>query len=178
MRRQRSRPNALAVGNAAAEPDTGEVEFTWEALHESGFVGFVRLSESKAAEVPQGPGVYVVYRSSTVRPVFLPENKAGLRDHTVPVEGLTGKWVEGAQVVYIGKAIRLRRRIGEYRRFGAGTADNHVGGCCVFQLADHADVLIAWRVTAAGESPEDTEKELIGQFKAQYRSRPFANHLG
>lgn len=171
-----SRDNARF--KAAAKPDTGKVEFTREALQENGFVGFVRLAESKTAGVPQVPGVYVAYRPSMIRPAFLPENKAGLCDRTEPTDELAGRWVEGAQVVYIGETNRLRGRIGEYRRFGAGTAGNHVGGCSVFQLADHADLLVAWRVTADEESPVDAKKKLIGQFRAWYGSRPFANHIG
>lgn len=161
-----------------AELDTGEVEFTREGLQENGFAGFVRLNESSPGDVPRAPGVYVAYRSSAADPEFLPRNKAGLRDRTVAVDVLADNWVDGVQVVYIGRTGGLRRRIHQFRRFGAGIADNHVGGCYVFQLADHADLLVAWRTTTAPESPEDAKKELIGQFKARYGQRPFANRLG
>jgi excinuclease UvrABC nuclease subunit len=84
--------------------------------------------------------------------------------------------VDGAQVVYIGKATALRKRIAQYRRFGAGTSDAHWGGRYIWQLQDQADLLVAWRVTAAAETARAVETALIGHFMARYRGRmPFAN---
>lgn len=105
------------------------MEFTREGLQENGFAGFVGLNESEPGDVPQAPGVYVAYRLSTADPVFLPRNGAGLRDRMVSVDVLADNWVDGVQVLYIGRTGSLCRRIDQFRRFGAGIADNHVGGC-------------------------------------------------
>ena len=153
------------------------MEFTREEMELSGFAGFVRLSGSKAADVPMAPGIYVIYRPSTSQPVFLPTSEAGLRrDPSQPTDIVARKWVDGAQVIYIGKATSLRKRITQYRRFGAGTSDAHWGGRYIWQLDDQVELLVAWRVTAAGETPRAAETALIGQFMARHSGRmPFAN---
>lgn len=43
-----------------------------------------------------------------------------LTDETVDPDVLHGRWVEGAHVVYIGKADALRRRLKQFADFGAG----------------------------------------------------------
>lgn len=160
-----------------AEPDTGAVEFTREALERSGFAGFIRLSSAITADVPSAPGVYVIYRTDTTRPTFLPQSQAGhRRDPSQSPDMVDREWVDGAQVVYIGKATALRKRIAQYRRFGASTSDAHWGGRYIWQLQDQADLLVAWRVTAAAETARAAETALIGHFMSRYRGRmPFAN---
>jgi len=159
------------------EPDNEPVEFTREEMELSGFAGFVELSGSRTADVPMVPGVYIIYRPSTTQPVFLPTSGAGRRrDPSQPTDVMARKWVDGAQVIYIGKATSLRKRIAQYRRFGAGTSDAHWGGRYIWQLDDQLELLVAWRVMAAGETPRAEETALIGRFMARYEGRmPFAN---
>jgi hypothetical protein len=153
------------------------MQFTQKALEICGFAGSIQLSSSKDADVPKVAGVYVVYRPTTDCPVFLSESKAGLTDQSKPADVVKRKWVDGAQVVYIGYSAVLQRRIDQCRKFGAGTANNHGGGCFIWQLGDHADLLVAWRATADGETPPAAKTALIKHFMDSHKGRmPFANH--
>ncbi|WP_208853184.1 hypothetical protein [Streptomyces albofaciens] len=80
---------------------------TWRDLEDRGFRGFVRFDELPSTDVPPESGIYVVLRSFSASPRFLatsPTGRRGDRDPTVSIDQLATKWVEGAQLVYIGKA--------------------------------------------------------------------------
>ncbi len=159
---------------------------TWTkaGLAEAGFVGFVPFDELPLVDVPTMPGVYVVLRPGAAMPVFLEQSPAGWfkgKDPSVDVERLERKWVSGAGVVYIGKAGvepsgggGLRRRLGQYRRHGAGEAVGHWGGRFVWQLRDSAQLRVAWKVTSDLDS-EDVESALIADFVGVFGRLPFAN---
>lgn len=150
----------------------------------SGFVGWVPFSQLTDADVPAGPGVYVVVRRSTEPPHFLNVSPAGHfkgMDPTVPIAELAVLWVPGAHTVYIGKANRgaggrrgLRHRLTEFRKYGAGVRIGHRGGRRIWQLADHDELLVGWRVTDDAQA-RTTERALIAAFRAHYGARPFAN---
>lgn len=157
---------------------------TTEPIDLSGFSGWVPFADLPEADVPTGPGVYVVVRPSDDPPVFLDVSPAGhfkAKDPTVPVAELQALWVPGTRIVYIGKASLgssgrrgLRKRLDEYRRFGAGEPVGHSGGRRIWQLADHDRLLVGWRVTPDADAPK-TETEMIAQFRDRYGVRPFAN---
>ncbi|WP_127571809.1 hypothetical protein [Georgenia faecalis] len=153
-------------------------------LRASNFEGFVTFAELPDSDVPEAPGVYVVLRERADAPAFLGASVAGMfkgRTPSVSVERLEGKWVDDVPVLYIGKATQgstsrrgLRKRLNEYRRIGNGEPVGHWGGRFIWQLADHADLTVAWKVVD-GESPTDVEDSLIRDFVSQYGSLPFAN---
>lgn len=162
----------------------GSVEWTRDGLEVAGFEGFQRLTELSADGVPQAGGVYVVLRPSRDRPQFLMTSGAGHfknRDPSVPADQLERAWVDGAPVLYIGKASGgvhggrgLRKRLDEYGRHGRGERAGHWGGRYIWQLGDSADLLVAWKTTP-DQDPEEVESALIADHIATFGSRPFAN---
>ena len=148
------------------------------------FTGWVPFAQLPNADVPTGPGVYVIVRPTDEPPSFLDVSPAGHfkgKDPTVPVSELQALWVPGTRIVYIGKASLggsgrrgLRKRLDEFRRSGAGEPVGHSGGRRIWQLADHAELLVGWRVTDDADAPK-IETEMIAQFRAYYGARPFAN---
>ena len=169
---------------------------TLENLAEAGFGGFVPVSKLKADGIhaPEDslaeadlcrPGVYMVVRTDDTEPVFVPEGSGGHfkgRNPNVPVGELQANWVKDTCVVYIGKAgggssrATLRKRIGQYIRFGSGEPVGHWGGRYIWQLEDADNLLFCWRAAIEWEDAEEIESELIENFKSRYDGhRPFAN---
>jgi hypothetical protein len=154
-------------------------------LERVGFVGWQtwgELGSSHFSAVPNGPAAYVLYRPSTSEPFFLAANPGGRfkqRDPTVAVDKLKAKWVAGAHVIYIGKADLASRRLADFARFGAGEPVGHWGGRYVWQLADSAELLVAWQAITWGEPARGYEKRLLARFSKLYgKVRPFANLTG
>ncbi|QEN17714.1 hypothetical protein D3H54_30700 (plasmid) [Mycobacterium sp. ELW1] len=90
----------------------------------------------------------------------------------------------GERVVYIGKANagangkrHLRKRLDEYRRFGAGEPIGHSGGRRIWQLADHDRLLVGWRATDDADAAT-IETKMLAEFRARYGRLPFANMRG
>lgn len=147
---------------------------TTEPIDLDAFTGWVPFAALPAADVPTDPGVYVIVRPTDDPPSFLDVSPAG---------HFKGKdlWVPGTRIVYIGKANAgsngrrgLRIRLDEFCRFGAGEPVGHSGGRRIWQLADHANLLVGWRVTDDAEAAA-TETDMIVRFRAHHGMRPFAN---
>jgi hypothetical protein len=154
------------------------LDVTRAGLKADGFVGWVHFKQMlKQDKVPRTAGIYVIARSSTGDPKFLEANPCGRlkrKDPTVPEEVLRASWVAGAEVLYIGKADELRRRLREFTDFGAGKAVGHWGGRLVWQLAESKNLLVAWKKTPGDELLQD-EAALIADFREVYGKPPFAN---
>src|SRR5205823_4724784 len=115
--------------------------FTRAALLEQGFVGFVTFEElrGRLTEVPTGPGAYVVLGAAETPPEFVAASSGGRfkgRDPSVSEDVLRAKWVDDCEVIYIGKADNIKRRLKQYADFGAGKPVGHWGGRYIWQLAD------------------------------------------
>jgi hypothetical protein len=153
------------------------VDWSRDALVKFGFTGFVPFAELPSADVPTAPGVYVVLRPVSIEPTWVEISPAGWfkgRDPSVSVDKLRSAWVPGAEVLYIGKAGDLRRRLNEYRRHGAGQRVGHWGGRYTWQLAGTDLLLVAWQLTLDLDAG-DVESRLIAEFVTSYGQRPFAN---
>jgi hypothetical protein len=177
-----------ARGGEAASPSTRPPlpsSFSRTALESAGFVGWVtwpKLRRTDYSPIPALPGAYVVYRPTAAFPMFVHPSPAGWfkgEDPTVPESRLRDEWVEGARVVYIGKADVLRRRLTQFGRFGAGEPVGRRGGRLIWQLADADDLVVAWHEITWAEAARDYERRLLSLFAEQHGGRrPFANLTG
>lgn len=165
-------------------PEVVPPSWTEEGLRTVGFEGFTPFDSLPYVDVPTGPGVYAILRRPEPGvPEFLPVSSAGWfkgKDPTVPVDRVTGNWVPGPDVVYIGKADGgaggrrgLRKRLDEFRRHGAGEHVGHWGGRMIWQLANRESLLVCW-LPCEG-SAEAIESRLLSAFEETFHSLPFAN---
>ena len=153
------------------------MDSTRAALEGSGFVGWLPFSAIRESACPSTSGVYVVTYVGD-EPVAFAERSCGGwfkgRNPAVSRDVLRSNWVETAEVVYIGKADRLRRRLTQFADFGAGRPVGHWGGRLIWQLPDVGALQVAWKETP-GRVPVDVEAELIAAFRLAFGKPPFAN---
>lgn len=157
-----------------------------EELKADGFIGFVSVAELRKSlnAVPEQRGVYVVLRMTDSAPTFLKVGTGGYfkgKDPNVEVSKLLSKWVDGSPLLYIGKAggpgtdATLHSRIRQYIQFGEGKPVGHKGGRYIWQLADAADLVFAWK-PLPDEIPLEVEKRMIREYKILHGMKfPFAN---
>ncbi|MGW0047006.1 hypothetical protein [Nocardia cyriacigeorgica] len=96
-----------------------------------------------------------------------------------PVE-LVDAWIPTIQFSTSARPIRafrppwLRRRLSEYRRHGAGQLACPWVGRMIWQLADSAEPLVAWRLV---DQPRVVERSMIADFTVLRGWRLFANRM-
>lgn len=172
-----------------------------KTLKENGFIGFKTIRELKNSckSVPLKRGVYIVLRPNDMQKDFIEEGTGGHFKHKNPnvtIQELESNWVDGTQILYIGKAgsttstATLQSRLEQYMKFGSGKAVGHWGGRLIWQLKDSDNLVVCWKITEKDQKsneseeqpdeiekePRDVEKEMIEQFKEQHDDRrPFAN---
>jgi len=169
---------ALSPHEASPRRQPEDNFFTVEALRQAGFIGWVPFPALREREsCPARPGVYVVAYESGTPADYPPSSTGGWfkgRDPGVSRDVLTANWVEGASIVYIGKADQLRRRLIQFCDFGAGKPVGHWGGRLIWQLPDPSALRVAWLETP-GEDPRAVEADLIARFRRIHGKPPFAN---
>jgi hypothetical protein len=152
-----------------------------------GFAGFKtirHLQANRCRGVPLKAGVYFVMRDPA-HICDLSATSCGGRfkgkNPRVPIARLRKHWVDGASVLYIGKAggggakgATLQQRLWAYMRFGNGDPASHSGGRFIWQLTNCLDLVICWKPSGKKDALK-LEKDLIREFIAAYSKRPFAN---
>jgi len=148
----------------------------------SGFKGFIRigeLMERGCSGIDNAPGVYLILRRSAEPPIYLEKGTGGWFkgiDPNVPVSVLREKWVDGTEIVYIGKAgTSLQRRLRTYMKFGMGFPAPHKGGRYIWQLAGSRQLLVCWKVLPESIDPAQYENMMIREFEEIHGKLPFAN---
>lgn len=157
-------------------------EFNYSvSLHNAGFVQCRNITSlmhpAGCDSVTDQPGVYMVVKNWPGK-LFL-ENTAGInlgeRDEKVTPEYLDQQWIENAFVLYIGKAVNLRRRIKQYMDFGSRRSRCHAGGRLIWWILDYHRLLVFYKTLPPNVSPRDEERRLLEKFERQYGKLPFAN---
>lgn len=154
------------------------MRFTRSSLEQTGFVGWVPFAAIKNSTCSSAGGVYVIAYNGT-EPVAFTERSCGGwfkgKDPTVSRDALLANWVAGAEVVYIGKADQLKRRLTQFADFGTGRPVGHWGGRLIWQLPGVDALRVAWKETP-GRVPVEVETELIAAFRKAHGKPPFANN--
>jgi hypothetical protein len=151
------------------------MHFTRSSLEAAGFVGWVPFPAIRTSDCPSSGGVYVITYNG---PISFADRSCGAwfkgKSPSVSRDALIANWVDGVEVVYIGKADHLRRRLRQYADFGAGKPVGHWGGRLIWQLPSVDALLVAWKETP-GRVPAAVESELIAAFRKAHGKPPFAN---
>lgn len=153
----------------------------------SDFLNNSRLALSK---VPPAPGIYFVTTLNPANTVdFLETGTGGYfkdKNPNVSINELLQNWVDGANILYIGRAggtepngrtykATLHERLSQLLKFGNGKNIGHWGGRYLWQCSNSADFQIHWYTVSNDENPVVLERQLIDEFIECYGSLPFAN---
>ncbi|MEV7136101.1 hypothetical protein AB0N24_24895 [Arthrobacter sp. NPDC093128] len=155
-----------------------------QALREDGFAGFRPFAELEINRIPQAPGIFAVLQPDGFQVQFLAKSTAGVfkkKDPSLTQTALAAEWVDGADVLYVGKAgpgskgnRGLRRQVQEFLDFGNGKPPGHWDGRLIWQLANAKSLLIAWKELPAG-GLNQAEAKYHADFRSEFGRLPFAN---
>jgi hypothetical protein len=82
------------------------------------------------------------------------------------------RWNADQEIIYIGRATKLRKRLGQFYRHKFGASSPHRGGQDIKLLQAH--MLVYW---ATSENFREAEKTLIDTFKREVGQFPFGNKV-
>lgn len=155
-----------------------------KTLKSDGFAGFRSFDSLEIIRVPQGTGVFAVLRPNEFEPHFLKISTAGTfkkKNPTLPADAIWAEWVDGADILYIGKAgpgskgnRGLRIQIKEFLDFGRGRPPGHWDGRLIWQLTHTDELILAWKELPA-EEVSQAEAAYHAAFLADHGKLPFAN---
>ncbi|MBT2537757.1 hypothetical protein [Arthrobacter sp. ISL-69] len=155
-----------------------------QALRADGFAGFRPFAELEINRIPQAPGIFAVLKPEDFQVQFLAKSTAGVfkkKDPSLTQAALAAEWVDGADVLYVGKAgpgskgnRGLRRQVQEFMDFGQGKPPGHWDGRLIWQLANAKSLLIAWKELPAG-GLNQAEATYHADFRDEFDRLPFAN---
>lgn len=122
-------------------------------------------------------GIYIIVRPESFQDVCFEERSAAGRykgkNPTVTIEKLKNKWVDGADVLYIGKSeTSVQKRMQQHRDFWYGEAVPAWGGRIIAQLQNFGNLEV-WYFPC--DIPKNMEHTLLKEFEAKYKQLPFAN---
>jgi len=160
------------------------MQFTRKGLKAEGFAGFRPIQDLETMRIPQGTGLFAVIAPNDFQPCFCTKSTAGVfkkKDPSLPSAVLAAEWVDGAVVLYLGKAgpgskgnRGLRRQVQEFLDFGQGKPPGHWDGRPIWQLANSGSLAIAWKELRA-EQLNDAAAGYHAAFVEQFGRLPFAN---
>ena len=155
-----------------------------KGLRAQGFEGFIRIGDLTLQDIPPAPGIYAVVWDGEGLPPVAEMSVGGWfkkRNPSVSHAEASSRLIPGVQLLYLGKAgvgtranRGLRKRIGEYLRFGQGEPIGHWGGRLIWQVEDPSQLRIAWKIID-GTDPELVEKAHLLAFKEEFGQLPYAN---
>jgi len=126
-------------------------------------------------------GAYVVYVNAPDKISFASDSGAAIHATITPTALLETRWKlcqrKGTDILYIGKAQSIKKRIRQLIRFGAGLARNHVGGQSLWQVRPVKDLFIA-SFTCPSEREQGFENELLRRFHDDHGTYPVCNGIG
>ncbi len=132
-------------------------------------------------DLPTSPGIYVVSLPAWGARSF--NARAGQAQHAATVDpriliDKRNRILAGGptDILYIGKAGNLRKRVRQLVRFGVGRANNHHGGEWLWQLEGIREAQL-WMWSCPGERPESLERRLLEEFRAGHGELSLANRI-
>ena len=154
-------------------------------IKESGFTGFKTVEQlwNDTSFLPNERGVYLILTIDSSQKTFMTKGVGGFfkeKDPNIGLAELNSNWVSGSNALYIGQAgggtssATLKKRLKQYLDFGKGKPVGHYGGRLIWQLSNHKDLIVAWKITRTSD-PREEESKLINEFVNYFGKLPFAN---
>jgi hypothetical protein len=155
------------------------------SIKEAGFSGFKTVEQlwHDYSLIPDKKGVYLILNPDCTMKQFLLKGVGGYfkgKDPNLSIPQLISNWVDNSYILYIGQAggngssATLRKRIRQYLEFGKGKPVGHYGGRLIWQLTQHKELIVAWKILESS-NPRKEEANLLKEFFSIYEKLPFAN---